>query len=240
MSSPDRKDLSILIVDDEGFQRRILRDALKNLGFPKSKEADSGQFAIMTMTEQNFDLVLSDVQMPGMNGLELLRQIRLGQTQLPRDTRFIVLTSFSNTEVLGAAMALDVNGFLAKPIKIGIVMEKIGRAIQETFQPRSLNEYESVDTNLLSLEEGVKGSPKQVPKEMPNSGAAEKAIPLRQLRVGMCVTKALVASNGTLLIPAGTVLTQLFINRLWDLDSILPKESVHIASAPQAENKPAE
>ena len=241
MSSPHRKDLSILVVDDEGFQRRILREALKSLGFLKIKEADSGQFAIMTMAEQNFDLILSDVQMPGMNGLELLRQIRLGQTQLPRSARFVVLTSFSNTEVLGAAMALDVNGFLAKPIKIGIVMEKIDRAMQETFQPRSSSEYESVDTNPLSLEEVAKSSTKRAPtKENPIAGMVERTIPLSQLKVGMCVTKAVVATNGTLLIPAGTILTQLFINRLWDLDSVLPKELVHIASAPQVENKLSE
>jgi len=240
MAAPLHKDLSILIVDDEGFQRRILRQALKGLGFLKIKEADSGQFAMITMTEQSFDLVLSDVQMPGMNGLELLRQIRLGQMKLPRNTRFIVLTSFSNTEVLGAAMALDVNGFLAKPIKMGVVLDKIDRAMQETFQPRSLSEYEAVDTNLQSLEENATSSTKRAPKENPIAGMAERAIPLMQLRVGMCVTKAVIASNGTLLIPAGTVLTQLFINRLWDLDSVLTKELVHIASAPQAESKPSD
>src|SRR6185436_1587289 len=95
--------LSVLIVDDEPLQRRILRDVLRNLRFVRTKDADSGEFAIEKMREQRFDLVLSDVQMPGMNGLELLRQIRTGQTKLARDTRFIILTSFSNTEVIGAA-----------------------------------------------------------------------------------------------------------------------------------------
>jgi YesN/AraC family two-component response regulator len=75
--------------------------------------------------------------MPGMNGLELLRRIRTGQTPRPKDSRFIILTSFSNTEALGAAMSLDVNGFLVKPIRIGVVMEKIERAIQENFQLRA-------------------------------------------------------------------------------------------------------
>lgn len=238
MSSLDKNPLSVLIVDDEAFQRRILREVLRNLGFAKIKEADSGQFAVVAMTEQHFDLVLSDVQMPGMNGLELLRQVRTGQTQLARDTRFIILTSFSNTEVLGTAMALDVNGFLAKPIRIGLVMEKLDRAVQETFQVRGQAEYESVVTSLPSLEETRRQAiGRYSPAENLAVGANETAIPIAQLRVGMCVTKALFASDGTLLIPAGTVLTQLFINRLWDLNSLLTDEVVHIASSTRGEHK---
>ncbi len=150
--------LSVLIVDDEPFQRRILREVLRSLGFVKTYEADSGQLAIAEMKKERFDLILSDVQMPGMNGLELLRQLRTGQTKLARDTRFIIITSFSNTEVIGAAMALDVNGFLAKPIRIGVVIEKVDRALQETFQLCAKDEYESVSTNLPSLEEAQRES----------------------------------------------------------------------------------
>jgi len=218
--------LSVLIVDDEPLQRRILRDVLRNLRFVRTKDADSGEFAIEKMREQRFDLVLSDVQMPGMNGLELLRQIRTGQTKLARDTRFIILTSFSNTEVLGAAMALDVNGFLAKPIRIRVVEEKIDRAIQETFNLRTEDDYDSVETSLPSLEREQRQS--QGVLDAPSFGAREKIIPLMQLKAGMCVTKALHAADGTLLIPAGTVLTQLFINRLWDLSSVFTDEMVHI------------
>lgn len=229
MNPIDKYGLSVLIVDDEAFQRRILREVLRNLGFVKTKDADSGQFAITKMAEQRFDVVLSDVQMPGMNGLELLRQIRTGQTKLPQDTRFIILTSFSNTEVLSAAMALDVNGFLAKPIRIGVVMEKIDRAVQETFQLRALEEYESVVTNLPSLEQAQRESAGVPAGQMTALAASEKMIPLMQLGPGMCVTKSLYAADGTILIAAGTVLTQLFINRLCDLSSVLKDELVHVA-----------
>jgi DNA-binding NarL/FixJ family response regulator len=60
--------------------------------------------------------------MPGSNGLELLRQIRSGQTPARRDIGFIILTSHSNTEVLSAAMALDVNGFIVKPFTTRVIL----------------------------------------------------------------------------------------------------------------------
>jgi CheY-like chemotaxis protein len=221
--------LSVLIVDDEPFQRRILREVLRSLGFLKTHEADSGELAIAEMKKQRFDLILSDVQMPGMNGLELLRQLRTGQTRLARDTRFIIITSFSNTEVIGAAMALDVNGFLAKPIRIGVVIEKVDRALQETFQLYAKDAYESVSTNLPSLGEAQRDSAGAAVRGVAASGTGGKMIPLMQLRPGMRVTKSLYTTDGTLLILGGTVLTEISINRLMDVSSVLTDELVHIA-----------
>jgi len=221
--------LSVLIVDDEPFQRRILREVLRSLGFLKMHEADSGQLAIAEMKKERFDLILSDVQMPGMNGLELLRQLRTGQNGLARDTRFIIITSFSNTEVIGTAMALDVNGFLAKPIRIGVVIEKVDRALQESFQLCAKDEYESVSTSLPSLGEAQRESAGAAVGGVAASETGEKMIPLMQLRPGMRVTKSVYTADGTLLIPTGTLLTGIFINRLWDVSSVLTGELVHIA-----------
>jgi CheY-like chemotaxis protein len=221
--------LSVLIVDDEPFQRRILREVLRSLGFLKMHEADSGQLAIAEMKKERFDLILSDVQMPGMNGLELLRQLRTGQTRLARDTRFIIITSFSNTEVIGTAMALDVNGFLAKPIRIGVVIEKVDRALQESFQLCAKDEYESVSTSLPSLGEAQRESAGAAVGGVAASETGEKMIPLMQLRPGMRVTKPLYTADGTLLILTGTVLTEISINRLLDVSSVLTGELVCIA-----------
>lgn len=231
-SNLEKERLSVLVVDDEPFQRRILCEVLKKVGFPITVEAAAGELALREMKEQKFNLILSDVQMPGMNGLELLRRLRIGQTELPRDTRFIVVTSFSNTEVLGAAMALDVNGFLAKPIRIGVVMEKIARGVQEDFRPREPAQYETVITNLRSLEKDWRELDTGKPNAADRSGAGgtkEKTVAWTQLEAGMRVTRSLYATDKSLLIPAGTILTQVFINRLAELSGVLSDEPVHIA-----------
>jgi DNA-binding NarL/FixJ family response regulator len=92
-----------------------------------------------------------DVDMPCLNGLEFLRQIRTGQTSARRDIGFVILTSHSNTEVLSAAMALDVNGFIVKPFTSRIILDKITRISRERMTLRSKNEYASVVTDLSSL-----------------------------------------------------------------------------------------
>jgi hypothetical protein len=131
--------------------------------------------------------------------------------------------------VIGAAMALDVNGFLAKPIRIGVVLEKVDRALQETFQLCAKDEYESVSTNLASLGESQRESAGAAVGRLAASETGEKMIPLRLLRPGMRVTKPLYTADGTLLILTGTVLTEISINRLWDVSSVLTGELVHIA-----------
>jgi YesN/AraC family two-component response regulator len=232
-SSIDMGAMTILLVDDEPFQRHVLREVLKRVGFQHVSEADSAQTALLKMAEESFDVVLSDVQLPGMNGLELLRQIRMGQTPRPRDTRFVIFTSFSNTEVLGVAMALDVNGFLAKPIRIDVVIEKIERAVDEKLQLRAQSDYESVVTELSSLATAPRRAvleTRMSAADIIDRGTAQKRLSLAQAREGMSVAKDVVAKDGTLLVRAGTVLTELIINRLRDLANVLAHDFVDVFS----------
>ncbi|HTF93555.1 MAG TPA: hypothetical protein VK632_10925, partial [Verrucomicrobiae bacterium] len=86
-----------------------------------------------------------------------------------------------------------------------------------------------VATNLSTLEEGHRESAGAPAKHVTALGTGEKMIPLTQLRAGMRVTKSVYTADGTLLILAGTVLTEISINRLMDVSSVLTDELVHIA-----------
>jgi hypothetical protein len=86
-----------------------------------------------------------------------------------------------------------------------------------------------VSTNLPSLGEAQRDSAGAAVRGVAAAETGEKMIPLMQLRPGMRVTKSLYTADGTLLILAGTVLTEISINRLMDVSSVLTAELVHIA-----------
>ena len=221
------KGIKILIVDDDAFTRKIVRRILTDLHFSDVSEAESAESALALMQGRAFDLIVTDVQMPGINGLDLVRRIRSGLTGASRDTRTIVLTSYSNTEVIGAAMALDVNGFLVKPMKPGAVHVKIAQAMHESPSVRPSIGYQSVDTNLRT----VRAQPHVQPgpttgDEAPGGDSDEADLPrrrvaLEQLQPGMQLWQHVLSTDGTLLLSRGRTLSQLNINRLLDVRSIL-------------------
>ena len=223
----------ILVVEDEPFQRRILSAVLRSKGFGRICEADSGAAAISLLETEIINTVLSDVEMPGSNGLELLRQIRSGQTPVRRDIGFIVLTSHSNTEVLGAAMALDVNGFIVKPFTTRVLLDKITRTRSETMTLRPESEYLRVVTDLASLRklrlsEQDDSAENSQPSAAADGLSGRSAIAFADLRVGMRVANNLTAIDGTVILAAETVLTAALINLLSDLKDLIAGAAVSV------------
>ena len=70
------KDMRILIVDDFSTMRRIVKNLLRDLGFNNTQEADDGQTALPMLKTGNFDFLVTDWNMPGMDGLSLLKAVR--------------------------------------------------------------------------------------------------------------------------------------------------------------------
>ena len=224
--------LRILIVEDEPFQRRILAAVLRSLGISRICEVDSAAAAIARLQTEIINAVLSDVDMPESNGLELLRQIRIGQTPAPRDIGFIILTSHSNTEVLSAAMALDVNGFIVKPFTTRVILEKITRTTDERIRLRSKSEYTSVATDLTSLRRtrfsGNHDGSDSLEPAASAAGRGQITIPLSDLRVGMCVATNLTAIDGTVILAAETTITSALNNLLSDLEELIADKVITV------------
>ncbi|MDD5366140.1 MAG: response regulator [Gallionellaceae bacterium] len=226
----------ILIVDDDAFTRKIVRRVLADLGFANVSEMDNAESAMTLLHGQIFDLIITDVQMPGINGLELVRRIRAGQAGVDADTRTMVLTSFANTEVLGVAIALDVNGFLVKPMKPGIVHDKIAQAMDEHPNVKPAISYHSINTDLrtLAIQPQVKPDPSLVNASLPRTAETERTttpkrrVALSQLLPGMHLKQQVLTADGTLLLSEGHLLSRLNINRLIDLHSIITDEFLWI------------
>jgi CheY-like chemotaxis protein len=106
----------ILIVDDEPFMRRTIKAVLRVIDHFVVAEADDGDFALGLLIEFKPDVVLCDVAMPRMGGLEFVAQLRKHPDVTLRGTPVIMLTGHSRETTVIAAVRLQVSGYLIKPI----------------------------------------------------------------------------------------------------------------------------
>ena len=116
----------ILIVDDEETLRLLLRHELEQRGFDVD-EAESGEIAIEKLQENHFNVVLLDIRMPGMNGMEVLRNVR--QNNLA--DKVIMLTGVDEMKIARDSLTLGANDFLTKPYDIKTLLACINRVLKE-------------------------------------------------------------------------------------------------------------
>lgn len=230
------ENLNILLVDDDPFMQRIIEKVLKDLGFDNIKKASDGQQALDVLAEEKIDLLLTDIQMPAINGLELMKKIRCGHSSAPRDLRTIIITSFSNTETLGASMALDVNGFLTKPFKPVTVMKTIMQAFSDgDTELRPESSYLEINTDLSSLYDGTENPGGSPAGKSPLAAGASQTVNIHQLQPNMRLTRDIKTSKGVLLLSAGFVLNKNTISRLFELGDVVAEHDYHVELIEQPE-----
>lgn len=116
--------MPILVVDDYRTMLKVLRGLLHQIGLDNVDEASDGEEALRKLRERPYRLVISDWNMTGMNGLDLLTHIR---RELP-DLRFIMVTSESKTEHVLAARRAGVDHYIVKPFNAQTLRSKIEAA----------------------------------------------------------------------------------------------------------------
>ncbi len=118
-------DLKILVVDDFSTMRRIIRNLLKELGFPNVTEAEDGMDALKKLQGGNFEFVVSDWNMPNMSGIELLRAIRKDPTlkHLP----VLMVTAEAKKENIIEAAQAGASGYVVKPFTAAVLDEKLNK-----------------------------------------------------------------------------------------------------------------
>ena len=122
-------DMKILIVDDFSTMRRIVRNLLKEIGYANADEAEDGQIALKMLRGSNFDFVVSDLNMPNMDGFELLRQIRADEKlkALP----VLLVTAEARKEDIVTAAQIGASGYIVKPFTKATLEEKFGKILQK-------------------------------------------------------------------------------------------------------------
>ena len=119
------RDMKILVVDDFPTMRRIMRGLLKELGFTNVEEAEDGQDALGKLRQGSFDFVVSDWNMPRLDGLGLLKQIRL-DTAL-RHLPVLMVTAEAKKENIIAAAQAGASGYVVKPFTAATLEEKLNK-----------------------------------------------------------------------------------------------------------------
>ena len=120
--------MKILVVDDFSTMRRIIKNLFKDLGFSNIQEADDGSTALPMLQQGDFDFVVTDWNMPGMQGIDLLRAIRSddGLKHLP----VLMVTAEAKKEQIVAAAQAGVNGYVVKPFTAATLKEKLEKIFE--------------------------------------------------------------------------------------------------------------
>jgi two-component system chemotaxis response regulator CheY len=119
--------LKVLIVDDQMSVRQFTRMTLEKMGIRLIHEANNGQEALHKAIEQPLDLIISDFNMPEMDGLALLRAVR--GHQAIRRLPFILLTGRGDRELVVKAAQAGVNNYLVKPFNDTILRQKMEQVL---------------------------------------------------------------------------------------------------------------
>ena len=122
-------DTRFLIVDDFSTMRRILRGLLKESGFVNAEEAEDGAVALHKLRNDRFDVVVSDINMPNMNGFELLAAIKTDAalSHLP----VLMVTAEARKEDIVRAAQEGAAGYIVKPFTKATLEEKVQKILQK-------------------------------------------------------------------------------------------------------------
>jgi len=127
MSTPT--DLKFLIVDDFSTMRRIVRGLLKEMGCHNADEAEDGVVALSLLKQQKYDFVVSDINMPNMNGFDLLKAVKADDSL--KHIPVLMVTAEARKEDIVMAAQSGAAGYIVKPFTKATLEEKVQKILQK-------------------------------------------------------------------------------------------------------------
>ncbi len=122
----------ILVVDDFSTMRKIVKNVLKQLGYNNIEEAENGAEALQKLRSKKFDFVVSDWNMPNMDGLEMLKAIR-SDAEL-KHLPVLMVTAEAEKDKVIAAIKAGVNNYIVKPFTAETLKQKMEQIYQKLYK----------------------------------------------------------------------------------------------------------
>ena len=239
---PDIDQCRFLIVDDEQFSRSLMERMLCVLGGTKIALASDGgeAFEVLLDASKPIDCVLTDINMSPVNGLELLKAIRVGYGDIDRATPVIFFSGLVDMELVPPAIQLDVNGFLAKPVAKNLLVDAIKHALEIENVVQIPDVYRHVhipaasDLEAIAFKLGLAPSLPQLTSSAPPSDDEQhkpdlsidademQEVVLASHYAGYYLAKDIISHNDVLLLAAGMSLTESLIRNIIFLQKIDP------------------
>ncbi|MDR3438065.1 response regulator [Telmatospirillum sp.] len=232
----------LLIADDESFSRFFVVRMVRDMGCPDVLQAADGAETLKHLGEAGDSLsaLVLDFNMPQSNGLQVLKAIRTGKAGVPRNSNVLMLTGSSDFALVGAAMALDVDAFVIKPVSEAVMAERLNRMFCEAGEIKTVADYDAVDVETVSkrllsnkpvtttsAKSGVL-MPKAAVRPAITTSSPTVRVSLEKLVPGAVLAENIRGPSGELLLGAATVLSERLLRRIKELQPALSIEHVTI------------
>lgn len=125
----DDKNMKVLVVDDFSTMRRIVKNLLRQNGYTNIEEAEDGEQAYSKLQGGGFGFVVSDWNMPNMDGLELLKKVRSDPSL--KDLPVLMVTAEAEKDKVITAIQAGVNNYIVKPFSGEVLKEKMDKIIEK-------------------------------------------------------------------------------------------------------------
>ncbi len=116
-------EFACLVVEDSPMMRQLIVHALSRIKSLQVTEADDGIVGLQKLTKERFDLVITDINMPVMDGLKLIRRVRMDEKH--KHVPILVISTEGSDEDRSRALALGATGYITKPIQAPLVIAKV-------------------------------------------------------------------------------------------------------------------
>lgn len=185
---PDYSTKKFLLVDDETFMLGLVERMLKECKAGVIMKANDGGTALRSIKD-NFtqvDCIISDYNMKPINGLQLLQGVRLGvNPKIPREQPFVMLTGHGETDVVKTAIALDVSGYVVKPVALDKLVQTVDKVFLRPLEVKDPEYYRNIkipQVPSLGEEPGARLKPWTVLSQSPFRNDSQIKVKLEQLK----------------------------------------------------------